>query len=69
LGDFNGLRRHSRVSPAFESQSRIGAFIETIYNARRLHSALGYEPPTEFEAELRRDTDNQTNQNEALSHF
>ena len=50
-----------------EARRKIGAFIETVYNEKRLHSALGYKPPTEFEAELGRDSDNPINQSEALS--
>ena len=36
-----------------DARRQIGEFIETIYNRQRLHSALGYKPPVEFEAELR----------------
>ena len=32
-----------------EAQSEIGAFIEAIYNRKRLHSALEYVSPVEFE--------------------
>jgi putative transposase len=32
-----------------EARTRIGEFLEEIYNQKRLHSALGYCPPAEFE--------------------
>ena len=35
-----------------EARSSIREFLETIYNRKRLHSALGYVPPAEFEAHL-----------------
>jgi putative transposase len=37
---------------ADQARTAIGAFIEDVYNHQRLHSALGYRPPAEFEANL-----------------
>jgi transposase InsO family protein len=36
-----------------EARLSIGTFLEKIYNQERLHSALGYRPPIEFERSLR----------------
>ena len=36
-----------------EARTAIGAFIEEVYNRQRLHSALAYQPPAEFEANWR----------------
>jgi putative transposase len=36
-----------------QARDAIRAFIEGVYNRRRLHSALAYQPPVEFEKNLR----------------
>ena len=35
-----------------DARSRIGEFLETVYNQKRLHSALGYLSPAHFERQL-----------------
>ena len=47
------LSEYETMSEARES---IALFIEDVYNQKRLHSALGYMPPAEFEQQLQQST-------------
>jgi transposase InsO family protein len=40
-----------------EARARISHFLEEVYNQKRLHSALGYVPPAEYEQQLCQTTD------------
>lgn len=43
------LNEYSNINDAWDNIQR---FIEDVYNAKRLHSALGYKSPMEFEKEV-----------------
>ena len=51
---FKALKREevylNRYQNFEEALASLGAFIEDVYNVKRLHSSLGYRPPAEFEA-------------------
>ena len=48
----------------------IGSFIEELYNGERLHSALDYRSPMEFEADLKRErSDFQRKQRVVTGHL
>ena len=40
-----------------EARARISHFLEEVYNQKRLHSAIGYLPPAEYEQQLGQTTD------------
>jgi len=40
-----------------EARARISHFLEEVYNQKRLHSAIGYLPPAEYEQQLGQSTD------------
>jgi hypothetical protein len=42
-------QRRDDVASWAEARARIGSFIETVYNRQRLHSALDYLSPEEYE--------------------
>lgn len=50
-----------------DARAHIGAFHETVCNAKRLPSALGCKPPEEFEAELRWNNQRRRDKREPLS--
>jgi putative transposase len=52
---------------ADHARQMIASFIEQVYNRQRLHSALAYQPPAEFEANLHPQTRTMTTANRSLA--
>jgi putative transposase len=50
-----------------DARRNVGAFIDDVYNADRLHSALGYQSPIAFEAAFRKTTNRDLKSMTALS--
>jgi transposase InsO family protein len=46
------LNHRNEYRDLAEAKSAIGEFLEKVYNQKRLHSAIGYLPPAELEANL-----------------
>lgn len=44
---------HRRLATHAEARSAVFAYVETFYNHVRLHSSIGYRPPSEFETMLK----------------
>lgn len=43
-----------------EAEANLGRFIDAVYNHKRLHSSLGYRPPSEFEARFQPERDDES---------
>ncbi len=61
---FGGFKRECVSLLEFDSLANvlanIAAFLEGVYNEKRLHSSLGYLPPVEFEALVRSESESAT---------